>query len=313
MIAVVGCGLWGMNIVRTLAKLGNLCAVCDEDLEKGAQLSHDFSVPLLSFSEILDNKEILGVVLSVPVPLHVAFASKALQAKKHVWIEKPMTLAVEEAEHICDLATQYHRKVLVGHVVCYHDAFQEMVRNVKSGTIGDVLTIDAVRRGWGRVCPWEKDALWSLGVHDVAMVLRLTDQSVLYAKRYTQNYVQEGDHISLFLEFSHGVHAKIVSSWAYPIKEQRFIVMGTKGSLVFDDTAPEGQELILYRHTLCDTPPFLSAQRREYLPYRENSSPLTNECQHFVQAIIHDTPIDTSCQDALLGIRILSQAKEMSR
>jgi predicted dehydrogenase len=313
MIAVVGCGLWGMNIIRTLAKLGNLCAVCDEDLEKGTQVSQDFSIPLLSFAEILDNKEILAVVLSVPVPFHVEFASKALQAEKHVWVEKPMTLTVEEAEYICDLATQYHRKVLVGHVVCYHDAFQEMVRNVKSGTIGDIVTIDAVRRGWGRVCPWEKDALWSLGVHDVAMVLRLTDQSVIHATRYTQNYVQEGDHISLFLEFSHGVHAKIVSSWAYPIKEQRCVVIGTKGSVVFDDTAPEGQELILYRHTLYDRPSFLSAQHREYIPYRENTSPLTNECQHFVQAIIHDTPIDTSCQDALLGIRILSQAKEMSR
>lgn len=311
MIAVIGCGLWGMNIIRTLSKLENLCAVCDENLEKSAQVGRDFSVPSLSFHEILEHKEILAVVLSVPVPFHVELASKAIQAGKHVWIEKPMTLTVEEAEYICALATEHNRKVLVGHVVRYHDAFQEMVRHLESGVIGNVLTIEAVRRGWGRVCPWEKDALWSLGVHDVSMVLRMTDQSVIRAKRYTQNYVQGGDQVTLFLEFDQGVNAKILSSWAYPIKEQRCVVTGTEGSLVFDDTAPEGTELTLYRHTFCETAPFLSTQHQEHLPYRQNSSPLANECHHFIHAILHNTPIDTSCQEALLGIRILSQAEEI--
>ena len=312
MIAVVGCGLWGMNIVRTLKKLGNLCAICDESLEKSTQVSQEFAVPALTFQEILENTEILGVVLSVPVPLHTDFASQALRAGKHVWIEKPMTLTVEDAEHICALATQYARKVLVGHVIRYHDAFQEMVRNIEHGVIGTLLTIDAVRNGWGRVCPWEKDALWSLGVHDVSMVLRLTKQSVIRARRYTQNYVQGGDQVSLFLQFDQGLNAKILSCWAYPIKEQRCIATGTEGSLVFDDTAPEGRELILYRHTLSDTPPFLSAQQQEYVSYRQNSSPLTNECQHFIQAITQGTPIDTSCQEALEGIHILSYAEDMS-
>ena len=312
MIAVIGCGLWGMNIIRTLARLEHLCAVCDTDVEKSKRIGDDFSVPSFSFQDILEKKEILGVVLSVPVPFHLEYACQALKAGKHVWIEKPMTLSVEEAEHICALAEAHDRKVLVGHVIQYHDAFQEMLRQIESGAIGNILTVDAVRRGWGRVCPWEKDALWSLGVHDLSMVLRLVNQPAIKAQRYTQNYVQGGDQITLFLQFMDGIHAKIVSNWAYPLKEQRFVVIGSQGSLVFDDTAPDGKELTLYRHAFSDTPPFIQAEDSQHVAYAYESSPIANECLHFIDSIVHNTPVRTSCQEALQGIQLLSQAEEVA-
>ena len=265
----------------------------------------------MTFSQILSTESIQGVVLSVPVPMHAQMAHLVLNSGKHVWIEKPMTLDVEEAKSICALAHKNHLQVLVGHVIRYHGAFEKMLALVQSQEIGNILYIDCIRNSWGRVCPWEKDVLWSLGVHDISLVLALMEQRPRKAVRYVQSCLQGGDQGILFLKFNHGIHARISNSWCYPIKEQRCIVTGTQGSLVFDDMHPNGQELHLFRHHILQEPPFLSPHVPYIMEYDYSTSPLHRQCEAFVKAIRTVASVLTPCQEALLGIEILSTAEEI--
>ncbi|GAJ45988.1 putative oxidoreductase [Holospora elegans E1] len=198
MIAVVGCGLWGENIVRTLSEMKKLSAVFDEDDEKCSKLSQAFQVPVLTFSQILSSSHIKGVVLSVPAPVHILMACSVLNAGKHVWIEKPMALDLKQAQDVCSLAKEKSLQILVGHVIRYHGAFEKMLALVQSKAIGDILYIDCIRNNWGRVSPGEKDALWSLGVHDISLILALTSQRPIKALRYVQSCLQGGDQGILF-------------------------------------------------------------------------------------------------------------------
>lgn len=309
MIAVVGCGLWGINIIRTLSELKHLYAVCDINSIRENDIAKTFHTSPMKFDDILKDPSILGVVLSVPVPLHASMALAAIHAGKHVWIEKPMTLNVQEAQKICATAKEKNVQILVGHVVLYHGAFQVMNSIVKAGEIGKILHIDCVRHSWGRVCPWEKDALWSLGIHDISLILALVNRPVLRARKCIQSYV--GDQGTLFLTFDNEITAKISSSWCYPIKEQRCVVIGSCGSLVFDDTKEDGQELAWYRHHISQEPPFLSSQEMHYVPYDTSASPLKKECQAFITSIKKNISPQTSCEDALLGIEILARAEEI--
>ncbi|PPE03167.1 Gfo/Idh/MocA family protein [Holospora curviuscula] len=311
MIAVVGCGLWGTNILRTLSEMRVLEAICDEDSTCSSNRSQCFQVPALTFPQILENDRIQGVVLSIPAPLHAKMALLVLSSGKHVWIEKPMALNLQDAKNICALADENNLQVLVGHVIRYHGAFEKMVTLIHAQEIGEILYIDCIRNNWGRVCPWEKDALWSLGVHDISLVLSLMAQRPVKALRYVQSCVQGGDQGMLLLKFKNGVHARIFSSWCYPIKEQRCVVVGSQGSLVFDDMNPDGQELRLLRHDILKNPPFLSSQTSLILEYDYHTLPLRRQCEAFVKAISTGTPVLTPGQEALWGIEILTTAQEI--
>ncbi|ETZ07213.1 putative oxidoreductase YrbE [Holospora obtusa F1] len=312
MIAIIGCGLWGMNIVRTLSEMKILSAICDADSARCAQVSQKFHVPILTFSEILTNQHIKGVVLSVPACKHVEMASAVLNAGKHVWIEKPMALTLNDAQHVFALAQEKNLQILVGHVVRYHGAFEKMLLLIHSGEIGNILYIDCVRQNWGRVCPEEKDVLWSLAVHDISLVLALMLQSFpVKVMRYVQSCVQGGDQGMLLLKFETGVQARITSSWCYPIKEQRCVVTGIKGSVVFDDTRPDGEELYIVKHDISKTRPFLSSQEIVAIAYDYRKQPLTRQCEAFINAISSGVSVPTCGLEALSGIKILSSAEEI--
>ena len=311
MIAVVGCGLWGENILCTLSDMGTLTAVCDEDNVRSFQAAQRFQVKALTFSQILTTEDIQGVVLSVPAPMHAQMAHEVLNSGKHVWIEKPMTLDLQEAKSICALAHKNHLQVLVGHIIRYHGAFEKMLSLIRAQEVGNILYIDCIRHNWGRVCPWEKDVLWSLGVHDISLVIAVMEQRPEKTLRYMYSCLQGGDQGMLLLKFNQGIQARIFSSWCYPIKEQRCIVTGTRGSLVFNDMNPNGQELHLFQHAILQEPPFLSPQVCRRVEYDYATSPLRRQCEAFVKAIHTGISALTSCQEALLGMEILTTAEEI--
>ena len=122
-VAVVGCGYWGKNLVRNFHGLGALAAVCDNDPEQGRRIADEYSVPLRAYDDVLADPDIAGVVIATPAVDHARLVKAAILQGKHVFVEKPLALALSDAAELCDLAAAHERILMVGHLLRYHPAF----------------------------------------------------------------------------------------------------------------------------------------------------------------------------------------------
>jgi UDP-2-acetamido-3-amino-2,3-dideoxy-glucuronate N-acetyltransferase len=137
-IAAVGCGYWGKNIVRNLAELGALSAVCDSDPDVANVFARKYSVPALTLPQILNDNELEGVAFASPAALHVRHASDALRAGKHVFVEKPLALTVPEGRELVQLAAQTRRILMVGHLLQYHPLVLRLFELVREDRLGQI-------------------------------------------------------------------------------------------------------------------------------------------------------------------------------
>jgi predicted dehydrogenase len=134
-ISVIGCGCWGKNLVRNFSELGALHSVCDANHELANVASQVYGVPALSLEQVMQS-DVGGVVIAAPAAQHYDLAQKALKAGKHVFVEKPLSLKIEDAKKLCDLALQVDRKLMVGHLLQYHPAFLELKQLISKGNLG---------------------------------------------------------------------------------------------------------------------------------------------------------------------------------
>jgi predicted dehydrogenase/acetyltransferase-like isoleucine patch superfamily enzyme len=313
-VAVVGCGYWGKNIVRNFYELGYLGAVCDDSLEHATQVSqNNGNVPILSFDQIIQSSEINAVVIASPAVTHADLAAKFLKAGKHVLVEKPLAVNLSDAKTLQSLAEKYEKILMVGHLLQYHPAYIKMKHLLKEGKIGPLEYIYSHRLSLGKVRT-EEDVLWSFAPHDLSMVLGLVDD----APTYTNAFFAAGqgrtiaDHAVVELSFTKGVKGHIFVSWLHPFKEQRLVVSGPKGSLVFDDGKPWAEKLMFYPCALnfTDKGPQLEKYPAECIVVQE-AEPLKKECQHFIECIENNkTPI-SNAQEAIRVLTVLNEASKM--
>ena len=132
-IAVLGCGYWGKNIVRSFDELGALAAISDPDTRTASEISEKFGVSALPFQEILDDPSIQGVVIAAPAEQHYTLAMTALRAGKHVFVEKPIALSVDHAREMSRLAQEHGLVLMVGHLLQYHPVFEKLKELADSG------------------------------------------------------------------------------------------------------------------------------------------------------------------------------------
>src|SRR5437763_1776775 len=163
-VAVIGCGYWGRNLVRNFAELGALAAICDPDQATASQLSARYGAPVRALEPMLRDPAIVGVAIAAPAAQHAALATAALEAGKHVFVEKPLALTVPEAEGLCTLAEQRGRVLMVGHLLQYHPAFIALRELVRDGALGRLQYLYSNRLNLGKVRR-EEDILWSLAAH----------------------------------------------------------------------------------------------------------------------------------------------------
>lgn len=243
--AVVGCGYWGKNLVRNFADLSDLRLCVDPDDSVRARITAAYPdvATAADFASALDNKGIDAVVLATPAPAHAAMAISALEAGKHVFVEKPLALTVEDAERMVATAEKHDRILMVGHLMEYHPAVEYMKELVDSGDLGDVYYSYNQRVNLGKVRS-DENALWSLAPHDISMVLYLMGEEPEEVEATGQAFLQPGieDVVFLTLRFGSGRVAHIHVSWLDPHKERRMTVVGSKKMAVFDDM--QGQEKI---------------------------------------------------------------------
>jgi UDP-2-acetamido-3-amino-2,3-dideoxy-glucuronate N-acetyltransferase len=313
-IALVGVGYWGKNLARNFSELGALYCLCDPNLKTNENIAAQYNVPVLSFEQILQDEKISAVAIVTPATTHYELAKKALEAGKHVFVEKPMTLNLDHAQELCRLAKAKKRKLMVGHLLQYHPVFGRLKELVHTGALGQMQYLYSNRLDLGKIYT-KKDVLWNLAPHDLSMILSLVGSIPTKINATASCNLRDGvsDFATIHMNFPNKVKAHLSVSWLNPFKEQKLTVVGSKGMAVFDDTQIEWKEkLAMYTHkiemksdsiiTVKEAPQFIEVKKSE---------PLRNECQHFINCIEQNqTPI-TDGEEALRVIEILIQARAL--
>ena len=169
-VAAVGCGYWGKNLVRNFAQVGALAAICDPNRAAAEELADRYRAPVGEFEAVLRDANIAGVAIAAPATLHAELARRAIEAGKHVFVEKPLALTLAEAERLCTLAERSDRRLMVGHLMQYHPGFGKLHELARTGRLGRLQYIYSNRLNLGKVRR-EEDILWSFAPHDLSMIL----------------------------------------------------------------------------------------------------------------------------------------------
>jgi predicted dehydrogenase len=320
-VAVVGAGAWGINHVRSLSRTkgAELVMVCDaaeaareraRALAPRARLGSDLG-------EALAASDVDAVVLATPAKDHAEQARMALNAGKHVLVEKPLALDVADAHAVISASETHKRILMVGHLMLFHPAVERLKAIIDSGELGRVLYIYAVRVNLGRVRQ-DENALWSLAPHDVSMIeYLLSDEPESVSARggtYLQSRIE--DVVFVNLRFRSGVTAQIQVSWLDPRKERRLTIVGSQKMVEFDDVHPV-EKLRIYDKGV-DRPPsfteyaqFLSIRNGDiHIPQVPMVEPLERETRHFIDCVTQGKRPLTDGHSAMRVVRVLEAAQK---
>ncbi len=310
MVAVVGCGYWGKNLVRNFAELDALAAVVDPDPATAAREAEKYGVQALSYEDALAHPDVSGVAIAAPAELHADLALKAFAAGKHVYVEKPIALTIAEGEKMKAAASEAGRVLMVGHLLQYHPAFIALLGAVRDGVLGDLRYAYSNRLSLGKFRV-EENALWSFAPHDVSMLLALFGEEPETVTGRGGAYVTPGieDECRLDLTFAGGKRAHVFASWLHPFKEHRLVVVGEKAMAVFEDSAQGAEKLRLYKHTIDASghTPVPTKADAEPIPYGTDE-PLRSECAHFLDCCATGATPRTDADEALRVLKVLVKA-----
>lgn len=307
-VAVIGAGYWGKNLVRNFHRLGVLSGICDTDPENRIFEQYPEASKFISFASLLDDALVGAVAIATPAETHYMMAREALESGKHVFVEKPLCLSIEDGMKLGRVAEEKNLTLMVGHLLQYHPAFLSLMDLVSDGKLGRVRYIYSNRLNIGKIRR-EENILWSFAPHDISMLLSLAGEMPERVRATGGNYLHEGiaDVTLSSLSFINGIRAHIFVSWLHPFKEQKLIVVGEKAMAVFDDTAAE-DKLLMYPHRVDWKEGNIPvAVRENAVPVNfEMKEPLLEECSHFVQCIAEGKNPRTDWEEGLRVLRVLT-------
>ncbi len=320
-VAVVGLGYWGPNLARNFNALpdAELAWICDGSEEQLARVRQAFpsARTTTSFDDLLADAELDAVVLATPVPTHATLARRCLEAGKHVFVEKPLAQSVADAEEVVAAARRSERTLMVGHLLEYHPGLVRLKELVDSGELGDVHYIYGNRLNLGKLRA-DENALWSLGAHDVAVVLRLAEEEPVSAHAFGECYMRDDveDVVFCYLRFPSGLAAHLHLSWLDPHKERRFTVVGSRRMATFDDMALE-QKLTVYDKGFDQRfesyGEYIARSGDVWSPSVPNDEPLRLECRHFIDSITSGQPPRSDGESGLRVVRVLETLQRSLR
>ncbi len=308
-IAVIGCGLWGRNLVRTLAALGALRAVHDHNPGAAAAAAKSGNVPARGPDDILADPAIAGIVIATPDATHADIATRALAAGKHVLVEKPLAMSVGDGAALSALARDKGRILMTGHILLYHPGFLELCDMARSGVLGEIRHIASKRLHIARGDP--RDTLWDLAPHDVSMILAITGRlpATVRAQAAAPLAHAPPQQVNLALTFEDGTSADIALSALHPVKLHQFTVAGTKAFGIFEDSKGWEEKVSLIRPGLGESGPGAAAPVLEPRPLQPEE-PLRLEIQAFLDAVGGGAAPPSSAPEALRVVRVLGAAQE---
>lgn len=316
-VGVVGCGYWGPNLIRNFrtvaeCRLKTMCDISQDRLRHLNALYPEVETET-QFDRLVQNPGLDAIVVATSVKYHHGMAKAALQAGKHVLIEKPMAASVEQCEELVEIARKKGLTLMVGHTFLYSAAVRKMKEIVDNHDIGEIRYISARRLNLGL---FQKDinVVWDLAPHDISIILHIMGETPQSINCRGAAHVTPGieDVTAMNLHFSKERSAIVQNSWLDPRKVREMTIVGSRRMIVYDDVAP--QEKIKIFDVRVETPPHYDTFGEfqyayhygdMYCPHIKQDEPLKTECQHFIDSIRNGTTPLTSGLNGLEVVRIL--------
>jgi predicted dehydrogenase len=315
-VAVAGLGHWGKNLVRNFDDLTELRALCDVSPETREEFARRYPNARVTdaFGELLEDPAVDAVVIATPVPTHYSLAKQALEAGKHVFVEKPPAMRGEEMDELVALAEERDLTLMPGHLLLYHPGVRTLKALVDEGSLGDVLCVYGNRQNLG-IIRKDENALWSLGVHDLSVILYLLDEEPSEAWAHGNSFLTPGveDVVFCYLRFPSGRIAHMHLSWLDPHKMRRITVVGRDKMVVFDDMELERKITVYEKGPWQPAQTYGEWQTRTgdiYSPKIPNDEPLKLECQHFLSLVEGEGDRRKVARDGLAVVRTLERLQQ---
>ena len=312
-LGVAGLGPWGSNLARNFNELAELVWLCDEDEERLRTAANRYPTARSTsrFDDLLEDDAVDAVVVATQVPTHADLARRGLGAGKHVFVEKPMALAGEEASGLVALAEERGLVLMPGHLLLYHPGVEKLKELVGSGVLGQVLYVYGNRQNLGTIRR-DENALWSLGVHDLSVILHLLDEEPMELSARGESFLKEGveDVVFCYLRFPSGVMAHMHLSWLDPHKMRRMTVVGTDKMAVFDDMELD-RKVTVYdsaaEQALGTYGEWSTRTGDIHSPRVDNTEPLRLECSHFLRLVGGEGDPLAAARDGAAVVQTLEQ------
>jgi predicted dehydrogenase len=315
--AVAGLGYWGPNLARNFAALPD-CEVtwlCDASADALARVGaqHPDARRATELDEVLGDDAVDAVVLATPVPSHADLAERVLDAGKHCFVEKPLATSVADAERAVEAAVRAKRTLMVGHLLEYHPAVEKLKEIADSGQLGDLHYVYSHRLNLGKLRA-DENALWSLGAHDVSVLLHLLGEEPTDVEARGESYMRPPveDVVFCFLRFPSGRAAHMHLSWLDPHKERTFTVVGSKRMATFDDMDTE-RKVTVYDKGFDESAQgygeYITRSGDVWSPRIPNREPLRIECEHFLACIRDGKTPRSDGESGLRVVRVLEKAQ----
>ncbi len=305
-IAVIGCGVWGRNIVRNFYNLNVLDIVCDMDEENLKKVTEQYPGVKVTtdFKDVLNNPEITSVAVVTPSHTHYKIVKAMLEAGKNVYVEKPISTVAQEAKDLMELAQAKNLVLMVGHLLLYHPAVNRLKMLIEEGALGDIVYAQSDRLNVNYFKN-DRSVMWDLAPHDVSMmsyVIGKEPKRVISAVGCSSDRNEIMDITHITIEFEDGVTGQISDSWITPRKHVQLLVRGTKATAILDDTVPENK-LVVFDNFIKD------ATQNIKLDYLE-IEPLKLECQHFISCCETGKKARSDGDNGLMVTSILEEAEK---
>jgi predicted dehydrogenase len=309
-----GLGYWGPNLARNFGDLADLRWLCDlspDLLAEGAK-AHPNARTTSDFDEMISDPELDAVVIATPVITHYELAKRALEAGKHVFVEKPQAQSSADAEDLLAAAEERGLVLMPGYLLLYHPAMDQLKELVDSKELGELLYLYGNRQNLGQIRR-DENALWSLGSHDLSMILHLVGEEPVEAWARGESFLRSGieDVVFCYLRFASGVVAHMHVSWLDPHKMRKLTVVGRDKMAVFDDMDPERRVTVYDKGPV--QRPAADWQVREgdiHIPKLSREEPLRRECAHFLSLVEGEGDPLAPARQGLAVIRTLELLQE---
>ncbi len=319
-VAVVGAGAWGKNLVRIFYQLKGVefSHCCDPDPATREMIARDYPgvEPVERIEDILADSSIDAVIVASSAPTHYPIAKGALEADKHVYVEKPLALSAAHADEMVALAEARQLKLMVGHLLLYHPVVDYLKKLVDSGDLGDLFYVYSQRVNLGKIRK-DENALWSFAPHDISVILHLLDQMPVSVSARGESYLQAGveDVVFVNMKFPDRKMAQLQVSWLDPHKIRKLTLVGSKKMVVFDDVeSAEKLKIIDKGVTGVSYDSYGDSLTLRFgdinIPHISMTEPLRVECQHFVDCIVQDKRPLSDGSDGARVVRILEAAQQ---
>lgn len=327
-LAIVGAGYWGRNLVRNALQSPEtrLNAVCDSDVARASMLAGGFpGVDAVSeLGQLLDDPAVEAIVVATPPATHLEVAMAAIEAGKHVLVEKPLASSYADGRALVNAAGERGVVLMCDHTYCYTPAVQRIRELVHSGALGEVQFADSVRINLGLV-QRDVDVLWDLAPHDLSILdFILPDGCMpLAIAAHGADPIGAGQVCVAYLtlQLPRGAIAHVHVNWLSPIKVRTTTIGGSKRTLVWDDLNPSQRIAVYDRGVDLADPSLLDAdgRRQATVSYRSGDmvapalperEALQSVMAEFAQCVRTGRPSRT---DGWSGLRVLDVLEAASR